>query len=34
MAGVNYTDKGKFGGVNGANLIIRGLKESNRILGV
>ena len=27
MAGVNYTDKGPFGGVNGANLIIRGLNS-------
>ena len=27
MAGVSYTDKGPFGGVNGANLIIRGLNS-------
>ena len=27
MAGVNYTDKGPFGGVGGANLIIRGLNS-------
>jgi iron complex outermembrane recepter protein len=27
MAGVNYTDKGPFGGVNGADLIIRGLNS-------
>jgi outer membrane cobalamin receptor len=27
MAGVNYTDKGPFSGVNGANLIIRGLNS-------
>ncbi|MDP8984216.1 MAG: TonB-dependent receptor [Pseudomonadota bacterium] len=27
MAGVNYTDKGPFGGVAGANLIIRGLNS-------
>ena len=27
MAGVNYTDKGPFGGVNGSNLIIRGLNS-------
>jgi iron complex outermembrane recepter protein len=27
VAGVNYTDKGPFGGVNGANLIIRGLNS-------
>lgn len=27
MAGINYTDKGPFGGVNGANLIIRGLNS-------
>jgi iron complex outermembrane recepter protein len=27
MAGVNYTDKGPFGGVNGATLIIRGLNS-------
>src|SRR5277367_4611418 len=27
MAGVNFTDKGPFGGVNGATLIIRGLNS-------
>jgi iron complex outermembrane recepter protein len=27
MAGVNYTDKGPFGGVNGSTLIIRGLNS-------
>ena len=27
MSGVNYTDKGPFGGVNGATLIIRGLNS-------
>ena len=27
MAGVNYTDKGPFGGVNGSDLIIRGLNS-------
>ena len=27
VAGVSYTDKGPFGGVNGANLIIRGLNS-------
>ena len=27
MAGVNYTDKGPFGGVNGSSLIIRGLNS-------
>jgi iron complex outermembrane recepter protein len=27
IAGINYTDKGPFGGVNGANLIIRGLNS-------
>lgn len=27
LAGVNYTDKGPFSGVNGANLIIRGLNS-------
>jgi len=27
MAGINYTDKGPFSGVNGANLIIRGLNS-------
>ena len=27
MAGVSYTDKGPFSGVNGANLIIRGLNS-------
>jgi iron complex outermembrane receptor protein len=27
MAGISYTDKGPFGGVNGANLIIRGLNS-------
>jgi iron complex outermembrane recepter protein len=27
MAGVNFTDKGPFGGVNGSTLIIRGLNS-------
>jgi iron complex outermembrane recepter protein len=29
MAGVNFTDKGAFGGVNGATLIIRGLNSES-----
>ncbi len=29
MAGVNYTDRGPFGGVNGSTLIIRGLNSES-----
>src|SRR5216684_2013748 len=29
MAGVNYTDKGPFGGVNGSTLIMRGLNSES-----
>ena len=29
MAGINYTDRGPFGGVNGSTLIIRGLNSES-----